>query len=807
MKNCRLYLIISLFLTSFHSVAQKTIEFTHTQTSPVIDGKLDDDIWSKCPTNGDFTQFEPNWNVAPSQKTEVKICYTNDGIYVGAMLYDNAPDSILQEIGMRDNSVNADHFAIEFDPYNTMQDAYYFQVTASGVQSEVRRTDGYYNAVWESSVKILDNGWSVELFIPFSAFTFPNKTEQEWRVQFYRNLRRHRELSTFMLEDKTNDNDIQYWSISSNLRDIKPPLRLFLNPYMNGVVQKDASESEWSSKINGGLDLKWGVNQSYTLDMTLLPDFSQVKSDNKVKNLSAFETIYGDYRPFFYESMSLFQKGSLIYSRRIGGRPMHYNNPYNQLDTNEKVAENPQTSQLINAVKFYGRSANGLAVGFFNAITNKTLAYIENSQGERRSVETQPLTNYNIFVLDKALKGKSNIFFSNANTYRGTTNINANVSALGGNYYFYKGTYKVYLLGGMSRRADSAQFYSNKALSGYKSEFTFAKVNGKLQFEASAWLEDNHYDPNDMGLNFYNDEISTYYYLSYREPNPFWKVLSMRNTLTLNYATKWSTGMPTTYNFSYAFSTTTKKYLSLWGGLSCRPDHSYDYYEPRNGQFYKTPRYLSGNANFSTDYRKTFALDGAYQITTMYDTKGLNHYFYLSPLARIGNHINLRYTVWYANNDGERGFAYIQNDESIFGKRHLQTVENSLTSKYVFVNSLSFALTARYYWVKGDYSEFYTLKQDGFLGDALSNQTVNRDFTYSAFNIDCSFNWDFAPGSSLVLTYKNELVYELENADKSYMQYLRYSFNNPFSNLIALKLVYFIDAGRAVRRVKSSSSL
>ena len=405
------FLIFFLFVTiivdvNAQSQNQKKIDFTFTNNPPIIDGVLDDKIWQEVPVNNDFYQHNPMWNIPPSQKTEVKICYSNQGIYVAAMLFETAPDSILQEFGMRDNTVNADYFALEFDPYNTMQDSYYFQVTASGVQSEWRRTDSYYNAVWESSVKILKNGWSVEMYIPFSAFSFPSQDIQQWRMQFYRYIRRHREVDHWCLVEKTNDNDIKFWSTSGNLTKIKPPLRLFVTPYINGLAQKNVSESKWSSTFNGGLDLKWGINQSYTLDVTLLPDFTQIQSDNKVKNLTAFETVYGDYRPFFYESMSLFQMGDLIYTRRIGGTPLNYSKVSDNLNSNEHIAENPQNTQLINAFKFYGRSANGLAVGFFNAITNKSIAYIEDSVGNRRSFETEPITNYTVLVIDKALKGK-----------------------------------------------------------------------------------------------------------------------------------------------------------------------------------------------------------------------------------------------------------------------------------------------------------------------------------------------------------------------------------------------------------------
>ncbi len=810
MKIFRLIIVSTILFSSFSILAQtkKTANFYRTEKVPVIDGVLNDDAWSKSTVYSDFQQHDPVWNAPTTQKTEVRLCYSDNGIYIGATMYDSAPDSIRRHLGMRDASLHADNFSIEFDPYNTMQDYYNFQISASGVQSEWKETDGSYNAVWDSKVIINEKGWVAELYIPFSAITFPTKDIQEWRVQFYRYIRRNRELDSWCLEEKTNDNYIQFWSKSENLSNVKPPLRLFLTPYINALTQTNPAENnnnKWSNTINGGLDLKWGVNQSYTMDITLLPDFSQVQSDNQVKNLSAFETVYGDYRPFFYESMSLFQQGDLIYSRRIGKQPSGYYNVESKINTNEKVAFNPQSTQLLNALKFYGRSSNGLAVGVFNAITNRALAYIDDDLGNRRSIETEPLTNYNILVIDKALKGKSNIFLSNANTFRGKNNTNANVSALGGTWYFADGNYKIYFLGGMSRRVIGDNFYSNKAFEGFKYDFTFAKTNGKLKYSAYAWIKDKHYDPNDMGINFVNDEISSSYNISYTEPDPFWKVMSMYNSISADLSTKWSTGMITNMMLYHFFRTNSKNYVTYWSNITVRPISTYDYYEPRQfGRYYKTSELISVNTNFSTDYRNPFALDGTYQITYSSKFNGNNNYFTISPLIRIGNHINMRYISTYSSNSGQRGYAGTDSiNQIIFGKRWVQNVENTISAEYVIKNSLSLNLRSRYYWSKGKYSDFYVLNEDGNLSNSINGYNENHDFIYSAFNFDLTFQWDFAPGSSLMLTYKNELIHQLENADKNYMHYLRYSFDAPQANTLALKILYFIDGGTLLKKVKS----
>lgn len=168
-----------------------------------IDGNLNEPAWQKANTINDFVMFRPNEGGTPTQRTEVKIIYDNSALYVGAILYDSAPDSILRELGLRDGAdpssgsgfgdINADFFQIAFDPYNKRQDAYYFGVYASGVQADSKITDNLFDAVWESAVNIDEKGWIAEIRIPYSAIRFPSNEIQEWAFQIKRSIRRNRE--------------------------------------------------------------------------------------------------------------------------------------------------------------------------------------------------------------------------------------------------------------------------------------------------------------------------------------------------------------------------------------------------------------------------------------------------------------------------------------------------------------------------------------------------------------------------------------------------------------------------------------
>lgn len=809
MKRNLFFLYLFFYLLPTVAQNSEKIIFTRTEKAPEIDGLIDDDVWQKTEKVSGFKQTEPFWGASPTQETEVWILYDNRALYIAAKIIENSSDGISRQVGMRDNDdLHADYFAFEFDPFGQMQDAYYFMLTASGVQAEWRRSDESYNAVWKSKVNINDQGWTLEMEIPFSAFSFPKTEVQNWRVQFYRYIRRERELSEWKLAKQLDDNDIKYWAKSDGLSEIDPPLRLFLHPYANialtGIPNQNGNLN-WSNSAKGGLDMKWGINQSYTLDVSLLPDFSQVQSDNLVKNLSAFEVAYSENRPFFNESISFFNKGDLLYSRRIGKQASAYKSVYTSLDSNEHLISNPATAPLINAFKLYGRNEKGLAVGVFNAITNKTEAIIEADDLSRRKIQTEPLTNYTLFVIDQAFRNKSNLFFSNANTIRQGDEIQANVSALGGSYYFGNGQYKAYLLGGMSRRSKMGeQFWNKSASEGIKYDISLGKVSGKWIYSLTQNVKDKHYNPNDLGVNFRNDESANNITISRRVQTPFWKLLSFNQTLYIDYAYRLSTLKQTENAIRYWFIAKTRNHLSIWSESAWHPFQYYDYYEARKaGAYYLSPRYFESYLNFSSDYRRPFALDGSYSHAYFYDFNGNNHSFTITPVLRIGNNVQMKLKNTYSVNMGQRGFAGELLDESIvFGKRLVNTIENSYNINCMISNRLGLSFKGRYYWSQGEYSDFYKLQNDGTLGKALVNFDENYDFTYSVFNIDLTLQWEFAPGSMLFFTYKNEFINELLNADKTYLDYMRYGFNAEQNFTFALKLIYHFDVGTLLSRKK-----
>ena len=195
----------------------------------VVDGLKNEQSWQTADVATDFLELNPTEGLPPQFKTEVQVQFDDNNIYVLAYCYDDHPDSILRQLGERDDQLNADLFTVSFDTYNKMLDAFQFSVSASGVQSDSRISDPSFNAVWESDVRVVEDGWIVEMMIPYYAIRFPKGKNQTWRVQFEREIRRSRRELQWSLVPKEVETQLNYWGLLVGLDEIEDPLRLSLS--------------------------------------------------------------------------------------------------------------------------------------------------------------------------------------------------------------------------------------------------------------------------------------------------------------------------------------------------------------------------------------------------------------------------------------------------------------------------------------------------------------------------------------------------------------------------------------------------
>ena len=568
MKSTAALLIIFVMMCCC-SIAQKIqpklLPAKRTTGLIKIDGILNEAAWKDAAIMDSLVEFRPKVGAledAPD-RTVTYLMYNDEGIYFGGFCHERTKDSIATQLIGRDNFGANDYVGIIFDTYNDKLNGFEYFVTPLNEQMDGKFNppepdkddeDFTWNAVWSSGAVITDSGWSFEMFIPFSAIRFGKKDIQDWGVNITRRRIKTQQQYTWNPIDPNVNGFLTQEGLWKDVAHIQPPLRLQFSPYFsvyeNHYPYNQAGLHNWKNQVNGGMDVKYGINQAFTLDATLIPDFGQVQSDNQVLNLTPFEVKYNEYRPFFTEGTELFGKGNLFYSRRIGGEPLHVNDVYNETGSHESVIDNPTESKLINAVKISGRTQSGLGIGILNAVTTAEYATVEDSTNKKqRKIETTPLTNYNVFVLDQTLKHNSSVSFINTDVLRAGSDYDANVSAGLFELYDKKNTYN---LGGKLAVSNRIHYLPDgKTESGLDHELHLNKTSGHFNFVFSQERSDDKFNSDDMGYFTNNNFLNHYVYLGYvwNDPTTWYNRIRINFNNTLSYlATKIS---PITQNYQY----------------------------------------------------------------------------------------------------------------------------------------------------------------------------------------------------------------------------------------------------------------
>ncbi len=523
-----MFLVTSVLLASHSGKAQpgmpRIITAQRTAGTVKVDGVLSDSAWKDASLLTDFIYFRPKAGTPedPALKTVAHLMYSDEGIYVGGFCHERTRDSIATELtGTRDGFGTNDYIGIVLDTYHDNLNGFEYFVTPLGEQWDAKMNppsmdgeseDFGWSAVWKSGTVITDSGWSFEMFIPFSAIRFGKDEVQDWGINLTRRRRKTGQQNTWNPIDPNVNGFLTQEGIWKGLSNIKPPLRLQFSPYLsvyaNHYPYNSALQPNWKGQVNGGLDVKYGINQAFTLDMTLIPDFGQVQSDNQVLNLTPFEVKYNEYRNFFTEGTELFSKGNLFYSRRIGGSPIHLYDVYNNLDSNYTVVKNPTESKLINATKISGRTQKGLGIGVLNALTKPQYATIANNDKEEWQQLTDPLTNYNVFVLDQTMKNNSSVSLINTNVWRNGKDYDANVTAALFELNDKKNTYN---LGGKLAMSNRFGYLPGGGTeSGISHELHVGKTSGRFNFNLSQERTDTKFSSVDMGY-FTNNNFLNHY--------------------------------------------------------------------------------------------------------------------------------------------------------------------------------------------------------------------------------------------------------------------------------------------------------
>ncbi len=797
-----LFLCISV---NAQSPAPRQLSANRTTKPVKIDGLINDEAWKDAAIMTDMVEFRPTVGKKenPETKTVAYLMYNDEGIYFGGHCYERTKDSIATELAGRDGFGTNDYIGIIFDTYYDKLNGFEYFITPLGEQWDAKMSpnsngneeDFSWNAVWQSGAVIHDNGWSFEMFIPYSAIRFGKKDVQNWGLNITRRRRKTEQQNTWNPIDPNVNGFLTQEGIWAGVSNIKPPLRLQFSPYFSTYINhfptNKPGEKNWTSSVNGGMDVKYGINQAFTLDATLIPDFGQVPSDNRVLNLTPFEVKYTENRPFFTEGTELFSKGNLFYARRIGIDPVLLHSTGEYAGSNEISVKTPSESKLINATKISGRTQKGLGIGVLNAITNNRYAILEDSTTKgQRNVLIDPLTNYSVIVLDQTLKNNSSVSLINTNVWRSGRDYDANVTAALFSLSDKKNMWNV--SGKVANSRLIGYLPEGKTQSGYSHNFSVAKTSGRFNFNVGQELTNKKFNSNDLGYFTMTNFLDHYAWVGYRWIKP----RSFYNNLYLNFNAYYSRRLdPGTYQSANFNANINGQMKNLWfvGAMAGYEPKNNNFYEPRMpGRVFRGWSNYFVDAWFETNGAKKYGLYGE----VMYVKRSLfgstRYSINMSNRYRFSNNITVSHRVNLGPQSDNVGFAAISGNDVIFGRRDIKSVENILNLKYSFNDKMNINTRVRHYWSKVHYKEFFTLQQDGGLQkNNIFNDNVNQN--YNAFNVDAVFTWQYAPGSFINLVWKNAAYDFNRIVDHGYLKNFNRTMEADDNNNLSLKVIYFLD--------------
>ena len=584
MKSFLLFVVLLIYtIQSFCSNLEENtnakITAIRSKERIVIDGKLTEKIWDRSGFDR-LIQQDPEQGVKPTQHSEFWVAYDNEAIYFAAKFYDTKPDSIMARLVRRDFIWGdpSDGCVLYLDSYRDKRNGYFFYVSAAGtladglIENDVKQpNDLSWDAVWEGVPNIDEEGWTVEMKIPYSQLRFNESDSQVWGINVERFISRRFETDMLVYTPRNESGFTSRFPDLVGIEGITPPAGIEILPYVIGKAQyigsdpNDPFNSGHEYSPGFGLDVRAGLGSSLTLNGTVNPDFGQVEVDPAVVNLTDVESTFEEKRPFFTEGVSIYRFGrggsnanigfnwpttNIFYSRRIGRNPQGSLPDYDYADI-------PSGTHILGAAKISGQIYDAWKVGTIHAVTQREYADISLNEN-RSSVEVEPLTYYGIFRAQRdfnsgnqglgILSTFTNRFFNN-DELRNSINQNALVAGADGwtfldkeNTYVLTGWAAVSNVSGSKERMISLQrspthYFqrpdvsyisvdsSATSLTGYSGRLMLNKNRGRWIFNTAVGFISPKFEVNDLGFGSYSDYINAHFYTSYRwnEPTNFYQ--------------------------------------------------------------------------------------------------------------------------------------------------------------------------------------------------------------------------------------------------------------------------------------------
>jgi uncharacterized protein DUF5916/cellulose/xylan binding protein with CBM9 domain len=853
----RLFTAFALF--SSLAAAQQPTDATAARALPTsraaratgtirLDGKLDEPAWAAASVTDAFTQVDPEEGKPASQRTEVRVLFDDDALYVGVRLHDNGP--ITARLGRRDmNLGDSDWFGVMIDSYHDHRTAFGFDVNPVGVRRDEVKTidqdDNSWDPVWDVATSSDGEGWTAEYRIPFSQLRFSRDSAQTWGVQFERIIGRRNEYSVSTFMPKSERGGVPKYGHLEGVQNVRAGKRLELLPY---VVQRaeyvDPGPNPFRTDKEfftaGGLDLLFRASSNLTLNATFNPDFGQVEVDPAVVNLGVYETFFEEKRPFFVEGSEIFafgangtSGGQLFYSRRIGRNPT-LAGPGSAVDV-------PTNTTILGAGKLSGK-VSGWSLGVLTALTAKEQARtMINEPGlpgqpGRQVVDrstAEPLASYAVARARRELRnGQTFIGGVFTSVQRDLdSDLARNVmhkSAVAGGFDFsHEWSNRTWSLSGdiegsrvegstaaiartqrLSNHffqrpdADHLDFDSTRtSLGGYSMNTTLSKQGGEhWRGDVGAALTSPGYETNDLGFSYRTDRRDVQANVNYVQNRPG-KHIRNWNVTAFSRAE---------HNFDW------ERILSFAGfGFVARTLNYWTYhgftqvYFPalddrltRGGPIAKRPGWTSVGLFVASDGRKPLS-GSAFVSTDQYQYGGYSYTAQLSAVVRTSTRWNLTVGPNVARRHNTAQFVLSEPDTSYkptFGRRYvfapLDQTEVALVTRfnYTFTPRLSLETFMQPLISSGDYGSLKQLRAARTYDFVpYTAQNPDFDFNFRSLRGNAVLRWEWRPGSTMFFAWQQSRSDVAPVGDFSLGRDRRALFGAPPDNIFLVKVNYWLN--------------
>ena len=759
---------------------------------PLIDGKLDDEIWKRDDIEfaRDFIQREPDEGKPATESTLVAVAYDDAALYFAFWCFESEPDKIARQLVRRDRWGDSDVVTVRLDPYHDHQTGYKFDVSAAGVQRDCRLYDDIYNdyswdSVWESAVKMQPWGWSAEIRIPYHCLRFTEKDEHVWGMNVTRYICRRAESPWWAFSPSSEGGFVSRFGHLTGLKGIKPTRHLEVLPYAVSGLEtepKDPGNPDGRDYMkNIGFDVKYGLSSNLILDAAINPDFGQVELDRPVLNLSTYETYYEEKRPFFVEGANLFNtRYSLFYSRRIG-RP-----PQGAIDDEDNFSYDPdfdyysrypKSTTILGAAKLTGKLKSGTSIAFLNVVTQEENAKYVTINGDNRSGIVEPSANYSVFRLQQDMFRNSNL---GGMVTLATQNKRNPVTTGGVDWRLLTNSGKWGFTGqSVFSRVDDEN-------TGFGLNCDVGKMAGEhFRGEIGVSIKNTHLDLNRLGYLGRNDEKGGWMWVQYRTNEDWWIFRNSWNNF--NVYADWNYDG---YNINKGWNFNTYiefiNYWSLGGGFNMQLAE-YEDRETRGNGIWDRPDSWNWWASLNTDTRKKISLNlnpGSGEARYGYwwaHWTGITYRPASNMEFTVGTNIirSNHQIIWVENVEDTTVFADMDQDELVL----------QLSASITLTRDLSVQLSGQGYISGIDYSKYRRyLGGENYAPYPLEEQ----DFNYAALNSTFIVRWEYIPGSTLYIVWTRAMSESDDNINNLDIQRdLDRLFSGDSENVFLVKASYW----------------